>query len=77
MSDFDVQTELAALQAQTRSIRKRNYSQRKSRLDKYQFQLLELHRAGATAAEIQRWLRANKRCSVVHSTVQRWLKKHG
>ena len=77
MSDFDVQSELSALKAQTQSMRKRSYSARKSRLDKYKYQLLELHQAGATGAELQRWLRTNKRIKVAHSTVLRWLEKHG
>lgn len=77
MSEFHVQSELSALKAQTQSIRKRPYSARRSRLDKYKFELLELHRAGATGAELQRWLRANKRIKVVHSTVLRWLEKNG
>ncbi|ENQ8650502.1 hypothetical protein ACEQ8A_004189 [Vibrio fluvialis] len=77
MTDFDVQSELSALKAQTQTIRKRSYSTRKSRLDKYKYQLLELHQAGATGAELQRWLRTNKRIKVAHSTVLRWLEKHG
>ncbi len=77
MSDFDVQSELSALKAQTQSMRKRSYSARKSRLDKYKNQLLELHQAGATGAELQRWLRAHKRIKVAHSTVLRWLEKNG
>ena len=77
MSDFDVQSELSALKAQTKTIRKRSYSARKSRLDKYTHQLLDLHQAGATAAELQRWLKANKRIKVAHSTVLRWLEKNG
>lgn len=77
MSQFNVQSELSALRIQTQSIRKRSYSARKSRLDKYTYELLTLYRAGATAAELQRWLRKNKRVNVVHSTVLRWLEKHG
>ncbi|ELV8625803.1 MULTISPECIES: hypothetical protein [Vibrio] len=77
MTDFDVQSELSALKDQTQTIRKRSYSTRKSRLDKYKYQLLELHQAGATGAELQRWLRTNKRIKVAHSTVLRWLEKHG
>lgn len=77
MSEFDVQSELATLKAQTQSIRKRSYSARKSRLDKHTLQILELHKAGATTAEIQRWLRSNKRVKVAHSTILRWLEKHG
>ncbi|MDE1240525.1 hypothetical protein, partial [Vibrio aestuarianus] len=75
MTDFDVQSELSALKDQTQAMRKRSYSARKSRLDKFKFQLLELHQAGATGAELQRWLRANKRIKVAHSTVLRWLEK--
>lgn len=74
--DFDVQSELSTLKAQTKSIRKRSYKQRKSRLDKFKFELLELHRAGATGAELQRYLRSN-RIKVTHSTVQRWIDKNG
>lgn len=77
MSDFNVQSELSALKTQTQAIRKRSYSARKSRLDKYTHQLLKLHQSGATAAELQRWLRTNKRIKVAHSTVLRWLEKHG
>ncbi|KXI20923.1 hypothetical protein AS132_23885 [Photobacterium sanguinicancri] len=77
MSDFDVQCELSALKAQTQAIRKRAYSARKSRLDKYKFELLALHHAGANTAELQRWLRTNNRIKVAHSTVLRWLDKNG
>ena len=52
MSDFNVQSELLELKSQTQSIRKRSYSARKSRLDKYKFQLLELYKAGATGAAV-------------------------
>lgn len=77
MSIFNVESELLALKAQTEAMRKRCYSARKSRLDKYKFQLLELHRSGATGAELQRWLRQNKRIKIAHSTVLRWLEKNG
>ncbi|MDD1829924.1 hypothetical protein LRP52_48195 [Photobacterium sp. ZSDE20] len=77
MSDFDVQSELSALKAQTKAIRKRVYKTRKSRLDKFKFELLELHKAGASTAELQRWLRQNRRTKVVHSTILRWLDKNG
>jgi len=77
MSDFNVQSELSTLKAQTKTIRKRTYANRKSRLDKHRFELVELYKHGATVAELQRWLRANKRMNVEHSTVARWLKKNG
>ncbi len=77
MSEFDVHTELSSLKAQTQAIRKRAYSTRKSRLDKYKFELLSLHQAGANTAELQRWLRTKNRVKVAHSTVLRWLEKNG
>ncbi len=69
---FDTAAELAALQAQTRRIRQVRY--RPSRLDRYTGELLSLYQAGASAAELQRWLRA-RRIKVVLSTVTRWLEK--
>lgn len=74
MTEFSVSQELAALQEETRLIRKPRY--RKSRLDRYTGELRQLHQAGASAAELQRWLRA-KRIKVVLSTVTRWLARHG
>jgi hypothetical protein len=70
--EFDTAAELAALQAQTRRIRQVRY--RPSRLDRYTGELLSLYQAGASAAELQRWLRA-RRIKVVLSTVTRWLEK--
>ena len=70
---FDPLTELAALRQQTATIRKRRYAP--SRLDRHAGGLLALHRAGASTAELQRWLR-ERRIKVVHSTVARWLAKH-
>ena len=74
MIDFDPEAEVAQLKAQTQAIRQRRY--RRSRLDRYTGELLQLHTSGATAAELQRWLRA-RRIKVTHSTVARWLQKHG
>ncbi len=39
--------------------------------------LISLHIAGATPAELRRWLRQEKRIKVAHSTVARWMAKHG
>ncbi len=69
---FDAHQEAEALRQQTRIIRKRSYSRRKSRLDQYKGELLALRREGCSIAELQRWLR-KKRIKVVHSTVARWL----
>ena len=69
---FDAASEAAALRAQTQRIRKRQYRQRQSRLDCYTSELRALHAAGASVAELQRWLR-ERRIKVAHSTVTRWL----
>jgi hypothetical protein len=71
---FDAHQEAEALRQQTRIIRKRSYSRRKSRLDQYKGELLALRREGCSIAELQRWLR-KKRIKVVHSTVARWLEQ--
>lgn len=73
---FDAHQEAEALRQQTRIIRKRSYSRRKSRLDQYKGELLALRREGCSIAELQRWLR-KKRIKVVHSTVARWLEQQG
>lgn len=70
--DFDPHTELASLRQQTATIRKQHFHP--SRLDRHRAELLALHQAGATVAELQRWLRAH-RIRVVHSTVARWIAK--
>ncbi|PJG59205.1 hypothetical protein [Aeromonas cavernicola] len=70
---FDPLTELASLRQQTALIRQQRYV--RSRLDRYRAELLALAEAGATTAELQRWLR-ERRVRVVHSTVSRWLTKH-
>ena len=69
---FDPLTELAALRQQTAAIRKPRHLQ--SRLDRHRAELLALHQAGASTAELQRWL-AERGITVAHSTVSRWLKQ--
>lgn len=76
VKEFDIQKELLVLKDQTKLIRKQRYSARKSRLDKFKFELLSLYKAGSSIAELQRFLRAN-RIKVVHSTVSRWVKSNG
>ena len=74
MTAFDPAAEVAKLKADTTTRRKPRFT--RSRLDRYTGELLELHRAGASVAELQRWLRT-RRVKVAHSTVARWLAKHG
>jgi hypothetical protein len=74
--DFDPAAEVSRLKAQTKAIRKRNYSQRKSALDNYHGEVIILLANGATATEVHRWLRELE-VKVSLSTVTRWIKKHG
>ena len=71
---FDAVAEAARLRAQTRARRRPRYG--RSRLDRYKHELLALRDAGATTAEIRRWL-LDRRVRVHHSTVARWLRRHG
>ena len=47
---FDANAEAAALKAHTKAIRKKRYQP--SQLDRYRGELLQLHQAGVTAAEL-------------------------
>ena len=47
--------------------------QRRSRLDRHGAELLVLRRAGATVAQLTRWLRLRRDTSVAATTVGRWL----
>lgn len=74
MNSFDPTTEVVMLKHQTKSIRQPRFS--RSRLDRFGGELISMLSAGATVAELQRWLRA-KRIKVQYSTVYRWVKKNG
>ena len=71
---FDASAGATRLRAQTRARRRPRY--RRSRLDRYQRELLALRDEGCTTAELQRWLLAH-RIPVQHATVARWLRRHG
>ena len=73
MEKFDAEKEVARLKAITRLRRQKKPS--RSRLDKFKAEILSLHKAKATLAEIQIFLADRRlRCDV--STIHRWLKKH-
>ena len=72
---FSALHEVKALKEQTKIIRKRSYSRRKSKLDKYGGELITMSKQGASHAELQRWLK-KKRISVDRSTVCRFIKKY-
>lgn len=72
--EMDAEREVQRLRETARTVRKRRYSH--SRLDRYKAELLALQAAGGRPVDLQRWLR-ERRIKVVHSTVVRWLEKHG
>ncbi len=47
--------------------------QRRSKLDRHGHELLALRRAGATVAQLTRWLREERDLAVAATTVARWL----
>lgn len=69
---FNAAAELEAIR-QLNAVRRKG-SYRRSRLDRYAFELISMHREGARPAELQFWLR-QKRINVALSTVTRWLEK--
>ena len=69
---FNAEAALSRLRADAQIRRKRSY--RVSRLDLVAGELMKLHRAGATPAEMQRWLASERGIRVTHSTVARWLR---
>jgi len=72
--NFDAAAEIASLKEQTRA--RRRHRRTSSRLDRHTHELLALYDAGATVAELQRWLEA-RRVRVHQTTVGRWLRRRG
>lgn len=76
MSEFDAQEIAARLKSETRIRRKpRTYAQRRSKLDDYTYELLQLDAAGCNGSELQRWL-AERGITAGRSTVNRWLHRN-
>ncbi len=73
-STFDAAAEVACLKADTRARRRRRRTA--SCLDRHTHELLALYDAGASVAELQRWLEA-RRVRVHQTTIGRWLRRRG
>ena len=71
---FDAVAEAARLKADTQARRRRRRTS--SCLDRHTHELLALYDAGATVAELQRWLEA-RRVHVHQTTIGRWLRRCG
>jgi hypothetical protein len=77
MDGFDAQAIATQLKAQSAERRKpRTYNQRRSQLDKFKFELLELDGAGCSGTQLQTWLIEEKRLRVERSTINRWLHRN-
>lgn len=75
-TDFDPSAALEQIHERKKLRRKRNYWRGRSQLDAFTAELLALHDAGATAADLKEWLSSPpRRLKVAHSTVSRWLKR--
>lgn len=75
ISAFDSQATLSRIREEKAIRRKRSHYSH-SRLDRFNGQILALRAEGASASEIQLWLRKECRTKVVLSTVTRWLAKY-
>jgi len=72
-NEFNAKEEVAKLQTETKTIRHRA---KKSKLVKYQSQLMMMQKEGASIAQLHRWLIKN-RCPIDYANVLRFMKKHG
>lgn len=70
---FDAQAEVDRIRARRAEARRKLF--RKSRLDRYQTELLAMRRAGASCADLAEWLRVSHRCKINRSSIDRYLKK--
>lgn len=70
---FDAHAELSRIRSRRAEARRKIF--RRSRLDKYRFELLAMREAGASFADLQEWLRVERRCKISRSTVARYIKK--
>ena len=70
---FDARAELNRIRARRAEARRKLY--RKSRLDRYQLELLAMRRACASCADLAEWLRVSHRCKINRSSIDRYLKK--
>lgn len=73
-SQFNAAEELCKVR-EDRAARRRRSTWGKSKLSKYQAELIQLRRAGAKYADLQFWLRQEKRVKVDRSSIMRFLKK--
>lgn len=72
---FDPKNEIQKIKQLRISKRKRNYSPRKSKLEPYRFNIMELHNAKASLLVIQDYLNTKHHCHAARSTIHSYIKK--
>lgn len=70
---FNAQAEVDRIRTRRTTARRKLF--RKSRLDKYRFELVAMRSAGASCADLAEWLRVSHRCKISRSAIDRYLKK--
>lgn len=70
---FNAQAEVERIRSRRAEARRKLF--RRSRLDRYQTELLAMRRTGASCADLAEWLRVNHRCKINRSSIDRYLKK--
>lgn len=70
---FNASAEVERIRSRRAEARRKLY--RKSKLDKYRYELLAMRQAGASCADLAEWLRVNHRCKINRSSVARYLIK--
>jgi len=74
LMNFDAVATLEEIKKKRKVSKRKRYA--KSKLDKFKFELLKLHKSSASLRDLQFFL-AQNRTKVAPSTIQRWLKKNG
>ena len=73
-NSFDAEGILLGIR-ESRSVRRRRATWGKSKLNKFLSELIQLRAASASYADIQYWLRKEKRMKVDRSTIKRFIDK--
>lgn len=71
MDDFDAQEELLQVREERKALRRR----RRSRLTRFESQLLAMRKQGATYGDLRHWLR-NHHVKADETTISRFLRRH-
>lgn len=70
---FDAIEALTNIHEYRRTIRRKRYA--RSKLSRYQAELVKLRKAGASYGDLVVWLKKEKRMKTTHTTIMRFLKK--